>query len=498
MDLAHPPKTLAATSIGLPTSKLVKILPLEHIDSDDQPLPGRPENAARSLSSPVVTTTRPVSTPARSSRSVSPAKEARWTKLMPTPEDANRNDNRNRRGGLNINSWFQGSSAPVTLGLGSINDTAAENKAPVAIELDKLPGRRSSVETGFTMPSPIKALSFFGIRGSRDQPPSPTKTPEDYFDGVLSSSSSIFEPYLAGTPDTKSIEDIKAGIDALHSRLRKMYHVQRAALNMHVSDCELLQDGRDEAQNRAELLKTQLGAMATRLAEQEKANEDLAQELARERRSRVDEGEARRRSILLVKKTTMNVLEDDAVDGRGTSKAAVEADPGYYSEAESSATDSTFFESQAATISQSSIDVSEGSISATSDKRHCDSINSWPRDTFGASPKTAAVATRPIPSPAARPRFMPRLSTFQKVLKEITTTTVTVTGDGSDRSPSPSRIDKNDRYPSNSPSSLGDANDASVRPDTESLRTENLQLKERVADLEKTVEGCLALVGGGT
>ena len=490
MDLAHPPKTLAATSIGLPTSKLVKILPLEHIGPDIQPLPDRPENAVRSLSLPVVTRTRPVSTPVRSSRSVSPAKEARLTKVMPTPENASRNDNRNRRGGLNINSWFQGSSAPVTLGLGLISDAAAENDAPVTIELDKLPGRRSSVETGFTMPSPIKALSFFGIRGSRDQPPSPTDTPEDYFDDVLSSSSSIFEPYLAGTADTKSIEDIKAGIDALHSRLRKMYHVQRAALNMHVSDCELLQDGRDEAQDRAELLKTQLGAMAARVAEQEKANEDLARELARERRSRVDEEEARRRSILLVKKkATMNAVGNDAGDALGTSKAAVEADLGYYSEAESSATDSTFFESQAGTISQSSIDISEGSISGGNDKLHCDSTKSCPRGTFGDSSKIAGVATTPISTPVARPRFMPRLSTFQKVLEEITaatTTPVTVTEDD------------NDRHPSNTASSLGDANNAGMRPHTESLWTENRQLKERVAELEKTVEGCLALVGGGT
>lgn len=493
MDIAQPPKALASTGMGMSSARPVKAWPNEQINPLPDLVTRSSEDLPRTPVSPSMEKIRWAPMPVPSSRSLSPIRQRPSTKTSLTGDTTSEAPNRAWKSGFDINAWFQGSSAPMTLGLSSRSDAAAPAEGTSAsIELNRLPETRSPVEPGFALPAPVKRLSFFGSRPSRDEQTSPSPAPTDAeFDDALGSASTIFEPYLNGTVAPSSIDALKTDVNNLLQRLQKLHQAQRFALQRHVADCETLQDQRDEADYRAGLFKTQFEAMAARLTEQDKANQELAQELAMERQRRVTEDEARKKSILLVKQAELDGSAND-----------IDVDPGYYSEAEGSTTENMLFE-------QAPVSSSSSQLSSNGSCRH---------GSFDPEATSTPSSTTSPKTPAARPRLVPRLSTFQKVLKELS-------GDPRNSVTSNNNTNSNKKQdsPSQPPAAPAPTASSSAsfslpwsswsssttlaspeKPTTttattsmmiDSLQTENTHLRDRIAELEKTVENCLVLIG---
>lgn len=263
----------------------------------------------------------------------------------------------------------------------------------------------------------------------------------------------------------------------------------------------------EEAETRAQCLRSQLEDMASKVAEQDRTISDLVCQLAMEKQARAEEKEARERSILLVKESRK---EMEALRKRGSccehedlgiaqaERGNVEdrdrkwrhsggSDLSTESDAESGP-DSVFSRSRSPTLTMSSA-TSTMTTESTPELLQASFARIVTNPHHSPMPNTTNITPRP--KPVERP------STFQKILKGISTTAEPEPARESGRK----RDVVDDIFGGVGMGETGCGNcrgkDASVAWDAVGLlRAENRGLKDRVGALEGAVEGALDLCVG--
>ena len=96
--------------------------------------------------------------------------------------------------------------------------------------------------------------------------------------------------------------------EGLLLKLQTAYKLRTLSLHELSAEREAMRDQLEEAETRAQSLRAQLEDMAQKVSEQDRAMEDLVRQLAVEKQARVQEKEAREKSIALVKTNKEDVM----------------------------------------------------------------------------------------------------------------------------------------------------------------------------------------------
>jgi hypothetical protein len=252
-----------------------------------------------------------------------------------------------------------------------------------------------------------------------------------------------------------AFKNLQTNATGLLNKFQNAYRERTAALREVHSERTAQSDELEEAETRATLLKLQLDEMARKAATQEQEMKKLMEDLEAEKRLRLGERIAREKGLTVTTPNPMSegstVSEDLGVedDQRRKWRKSLDTDE------ESVEDGSIFSRSRSPTIAQS---IFEGSVSEQS------------------TPHTKAVTLGP-----PKPRTLQQMSTFQKILKGISGET----------------LKEEDESQGNAGCRNCRGQDASVAWDTVSLlRDENKAMKQRVAQLETSVESALDAVNG--
>ncbi|KAF2994004.1 hypothetical protein E8E13_002536 [Curvularia kusanoi] len=279
-------------------------------------------------------------------------------------------------------SWFNGSSAPVKLGLGihqQDDDTASESGSEVPSEFYSSDSESESEDEGDE--GPIRhTMNIFNRKPAQTQSASAsparseqTTTPQkpqyqspasSRFAWLLSTqkNASVHSPSPApayhnaddellnlnisqalfphGPVDPlapSSFNDLLANAEALLSRYQKSYRQLSTALVDAHSEQSAQDDELDEAETRARHLKMQLETMAARATEQDEQMRALMEELTIERHARQEEEAARARNLALLRTQPQCSCADTPRRRARVSNSSLSVDSGF----ESDATDST-------------------------------------------------------------------------------------------------------------------------------------------------------------
>jgi hypothetical protein len=238
-------------------------------------------------------------------------------------------------------------------------------------------------------------------------------------------------------------------------RLQTAYKLRTMALHELKAEKDSQEEDLEETETRVHHLKMQLDDMAQKTLEHEKGMAALRDELAAERKARLDEEEARKRSVLLVKVDNHNHIDRSSRKmrrGKRDSAGTFQSDSGFESEGESSA--SSVFSRNMVAVSP----VLTSSSMASPD----------PNQTAEFS-----EARRPFTPPK-------RASTFQKVLNGISSTAE----------------EEAEEVEMQSCSNCQGMKVSEAWGVVGMLREENKGLKQRVGQLESEVDACLDLVRG--
>jgi hypothetical protein len=422
------------------------------------------------------------------------------------------------KGGLS--SWFTGSSAPVSVGIpvgeqessnsstmssrdGSPERPAAKlQKRPTLLTLD------SSNTTNTTSP-PTKpataSTSRFNFFSSPKTPLQKTiQLPQSSLDNdeflTLDITTALFP---SGSPNAQdpfspaAFKNLLMNAEGLLLKLQTAYKLRTLSLHEVSSNHSAVTDELEEAETRAQCLRSQLEDMASKVAEQDHTISDLVMQLATEKQARAEEKEARERSIQIVKE---NRLEMEALKKRASycshedlGIAQAERKNGKRNNWRHSGGSELSTDSDAESGPDSVFSRSRSPTLTTSSATSTMTMESTPellQASFGRvvvipnSPASNSIHTTP------RPQLVHRPSTFQKVLKGIST--------------SPVLERERDVVDDMFGVGMGGTGcekcrgkDASVAWDAVGLlRAENRGLKDRVGALEGAVEGALDLCAG--
>jgi len=309
---------------------------------------------------------------------------------------------------LSLASWFNGSSDPVNLML--VSSPVKEKADPFATSTDQNLSRLSLAETVST------AVPSKKMQKNTTSPTTPSEASTTRFSWFRSKTSETAELssmddellnldiegalFGTGTSDPfspSSFKNLQLNAEGTIKRYKSAYRQSKQALQaMGAHEDEL-----EAVQTKAEHLKCQLNDMATRAKEQEDLMRKLAEELAFEKRRRCDEEEARKRSIKLVQEPSENEKIETASRRlrNRTSAASSFQDSDLASEVGSCA-DSIFSEPTRAETPTTPLESSPESF-------HIPRFPQLPQKTIG------------------RPGMpIQRLSTYQKVLHDLSSTTV--------------------------------------------------------------------------
>jgi hypothetical protein len=290
-------------------------------------------------------------------------------------------------------------------------------------------------------------------------PTSPTRIDDDEICN-LNIEAALFPP---GSPTSRdpfspaAFKNLQTNAVGLLTRMQNAYRERVMTLKEWEAERGAQRDEIEEAETRAQHLKMQLEGMARKAQEQEKAMQQLMEELAAERRARMEEQTARDKGITIITEGS-ELSEDLGVDEdqrrrkwRKSATGTIRSDASVDTDEESAESESVFSRSRSPTIPPSTF---EGS-----------SLD-------GYTPQHSRI--RSLAPPKSKPEQ--QMNAFQKIIKGMT-------GEAEDGGPESCRNCK--------------GQDASVAWDTVSLlRDENRHLKQRVGDLEVAVEGALDLVNG--
>ncbi|KAI9786166.1 MAG: hypothetical protein M1839_007576 [Geoglossum umbratile] len=385
--------------------------------------------------------------------------------------------------GGKLGSWFKGNSAPVNLRVPVEGPIEPQLTPPVP----PMTGLQKKRSMGFS-------LFGSGSRASTVEPQSPqTPAVDELFS--LDIHSALFP---TGSPDPFSpsaFKDLWLNAEGLLSRMQTAYK-QRTMEVREVNALMSVQvDELEGAQTRARHLKMQLDDMAVKSLEQERAINELADELAKEKQRRreeeEEEEEARKRSLSLVRRSefgrTPDEVEPEVTPRKrcsGGSGMTSASDSGFESECESS-TDS-IFSAGYGTASPAGTMFSSITGSASPD------MEKPMRFPTGTSvPNLRRVSAYSEITPIHIPPIAQPKSAFQKVFSSISSPPVAGSEAGHPDA------DTTSRQSWGCSNCLG-GRSAMAWGIVGNLRDENRGLKEKVGRLEGAVEACLDLVGGLT
>jgi cell division septation protein DedD len=261
------------------------------------------------------------------------------------------------------------------------------------------------------------------------------------------------------------------------------------------STLEVEREEADEAETRVRSLRSQLEDLASQVSSRDTIISDLVTQLAEEKRARAEEKEARERSIQLVRErasqsskhsSTSSLglnIEDLGIrnGGKGHSKYghhnSIDLSSPADSETESLSTSSIFSRSRSPTLTISSANASTDSTPEIAQAAFARVVAN-PGHIKSTSTSSSSSTSTPRPQ---RPKPQQQKSTFARLLTLS--------------SPSSSANETEIAEEEGCANCRGQ--DSSVAWDTVGLlRAENRGLKERVGELEASVEGALDLCSG--
>jgi len=283
-----------------------------------------------------------------------------------------------------LQNWFNGSSAPVKLGVAhqtEESETESESGEEYSSEEEsegeeeergnmmanifnrgssltrasnESPSRNASPRRLEETPTPTPTKSKQPTAGSKFAwllstqknaaipPPIASPTYHDPDDELLNLNiaQALFPHGPADPLAPSSFNDLLANAEALLSRYQTSYRQLSTAFVDARSEQSAQEDELDEADTRARHLKMQLETMAARANEQDEQMRKLTEELAFERRARQEEEAARKRSLALVRSQPVceHVECQDTPRRRNRiSNSEISVDSGFESECETDA-----------------------------------------------------------------------------------------------------------------------------------------------------------------
>ncbi|KAF1915597.1 hypothetical protein BDU57DRAFT_452732 [Ampelomyces quisqualis] len=281
-----------------------------------------------------------------------------------------------------LQNWFNGSSAPVKLGVtpqseysqsesgsesGEEYDSEAESEEDEEDEEDgrgnmmanlfnrgssltragsQSPSRSEANRTPTKPQQPTAGSKFAWLLSTQKNatipPPVPSPVYHNPDDELLNINiaHALFPHGPADPLAPSSFNDLLANAEALLSRYQQSYRQLSAVLVDARSEQSAQEDELDEADTRVRHLKMQLETMAARATEHDEQIRNLTEELAFERRARQEEEAARTRSLALVR--SQPICEHAACDTtprrrNRISNSEISVDSGFESEAETDA-----------------------------------------------------------------------------------------------------------------------------------------------------------------
>ncbi|KAI9721536.1 MAG: hypothetical protein M1812_002298 [Candelaria pacifica] len=365
-----------------------------------------------------------------------------------------------RRGRLA--GWFTGSSAPVTLGVLPTSDSAHSlQSSPVT----RPTNNRSSTTQSSASNS---RFTLFSTKTTSDKLPI-TNLPSPEHDELLNLDieAALFPLGPADPFSPSSFKNLQVNAEGLLLRLQTAYKLRTSALHELTVEKKAQDEELEETETRCRHLKQQLDDMALKVLEQEKAMNEMADELAAEKHMRGEEEKARLESITLVRgPATLDAGMEPYQPRKRESTATIGSDSGFESEGDESPAESVFSKTD-------------------SPPSRSDTLSS--RTSEASSPETSPQPQVPPQVLQTRPG-MPhqRASTFQKILRGISST---------DRG-----FGDEDTVDSTSQqwgcANCNGGNAAMAWCMVGDLRAQNRDLNKRVVYLEGAVESCIDIVGG--
>jgi hypothetical protein len=278
-----------------------------------------------------------------------------------------------------LQNWFNGSSAPVKLGVTPQSEySESESGSESGEEYDSEEESEEEEEGSGNMMANLfnRGTSLTGVRNESPQrsveTPTPTKSQQptagSKFAWLLSTQKNATVPPPALSPvyhnpddellnvniaqalfphgpadplAPSSFNDLLANAEALLSRYQRSYRQLSTSLVDARSEQSAQEDELDEADTRVRHLKMQLETMAARATEQDEQMRKMMEDLSFERRARQEEEAARKRSLALVR--SQPVCEHagcaDATPRRRNriSNSEISVDSGFESECETDA-----------------------------------------------------------------------------------------------------------------------------------------------------------------
>ncbi len=361
-----------------------------------------------------------------------------------------------RRKTLAVRSLFNGSSAPINIG---ILPSPQREEADMDFYASQSLRTSSKTKVNASTQSFASRFAWFGARPATP-PPKPVR--DDIAEDkllTLDIQTALFPRGPADPLDPSSFHDLLFNAESIISQMQAGYRRKTEALLDMAADTEVRQEEFEEVQTRARHLKLQLDNMAARVAEQEDAMKALADELALEKQLREQEYAAQKQTVRLV---PAPLASSDITDQHShhyrkrvyDGSIASNSDSGFESG------DDSFAESALSPTSE----MPSPSIDVMSSNRESTTSHAAPR-----KPRVLVKAPPPVK----------RHSMFQRSLESEP-----VFGQGELL------------YTSNRSSlqCFNAASDVGAWSLISGLREENSELRQRVTELETAVEGCLDLV----
>ncbi|KAI9841509.1 MAG: hypothetical protein M1837_000671 [Sclerophora amabilis] len=390
-------------------------------------------------------------------------------------------------------SWFNGSSAPVTLGISVSEESTMDFGGPPPTSHSPARLHKKSASQPYIKQA-LGSTSRFSLFGSKSPAEKTPKIAAATVDELLdlNVNEALFPDGPVDTFSPSSFKNFQVNAEGILLKLHTAYKVQSTSLSDALSRETDLQDQLEEAETRSDHLKMQLNNMAAQASEQEQAMKELAAEIEMEKQRRQDEQEARKRSIILVKNprsALANEVWDRPTTGKDVVKrsscATVATDSGFESEGESSA-DSVFSRSRS---NSSPTGIMFSSSTAVRFPYSYDpQVSSWSITNNDSEPVLEASADPNLGTRGWRPAPVQRTSTFQKVLEGLSSTS----GLDDPNDTETQLVSPLDSVCANCQGGGASKAWSAVRD----LRSKNKELTERVGQLEGTVDSCLDLVGG--
>lgn len=275
--------------------------------------------------------------------------------------------------------WFNGSSAPIKLGIQQQqdDDTVSESGSEVPSEYYSSDSESESEEeeeqkhntmnifnrgpthTRAASETPMRSEQMATPKKPQYQSPAssrfawllstqknavvPSPVPAPVYHNAddellnINISQALFPHGPADPLAPSSFNDLLANAEALLTRYQKSYRQLSTALVDARSEQSAQDDELDEAETRARHLKMQLETMAARATEQDEQMRTLMEDLAFERHARQEEEAARKRSLALIRSQPQCSCQDTPRRRNRISNSELSIDSGFESDAETDA-----------------------------------------------------------------------------------------------------------------------------------------------------------------